>query len=55
MNVLALEFDRYTIGLGLVALFVLIMVMVLWRFLGLYIRAWISGASVSAKRALTRA
>ncbi|HZN66640.1 MAG TPA: flotillin-like protein FloA [Tepidisphaeraceae bacterium] len=46
MNVLALEFDRYTIGLGLLALFVLIMIMVLWRFLGLYIRAWISGASV---------
>jgi len=46
MNVLALDFDRYTIGLGLLALFVLIMIMVLWRFLGLYIRAWISGASV---------
>jgi uncharacterized protein YqfA (UPF0365 family) len=43
---LALNIDGYTIGLGLVGLFVLVMLAVLWRFLGLYIRAWISGASV---------
>jgi uncharacterized protein YqfA (UPF0365 family) len=45
MHLLA-EFDGYMIGaiaLLIVALFILAM---LWRFLGLYIRAWISGAHV---------
>jgi uncharacterized protein YqfA (UPF0365 family) len=46
MHLLA-EFDGYMIGaiaLLIVALFILA---ILWRFLGLYIRAWISGAHVS--------
>ena len=40
------EIDLATIGLIAVLIVVLIVIAVLWRFLGLYIRAWISGAHV---------
>ena len=40
------EFDLATVGLIAVLVVVLIVVAVMWRFLGLYIRAWISGAHV---------
>ena len=39
-------FDGYTIGLIALLIVILIVVAVMWRFLGLYIRAWISGAHV---------
>src|SRR5829696_3163799 len=39
--------DPVTIGILVVLLIVILVVIaVLWRFIGLYIRAWISGASV---------
>jgi uncharacterized protein YqfA (UPF0365 family) len=34
------------IVLGILIIIILVIVMILWRFIGLYIRAWISGASV---------
>ena len=40
------EIDGATIGLIALLIVILIVVAVLWRFLGLYIRAWISGAHV---------
>jgi uncharacterized protein YqfA (UPF0365 family) len=46
MNFLA-EIDGYTIGAIVLLIFILILVAIMWRFLGLYIRAWISGAHVS--------
>ena len=45
MHLLA-ELDGYTIGAIVLIIFVLIIIGIMWRFLGLYIRAWISGASV---------
>src|SRR5215213_9519576 len=46
MNLLA-DWDGWTIGSIVLLIFVLIIVGIMWRFLGLYIRAWISGAHVS--------
>src|SRR3954453_1278277 len=47
MNTYSLaDIDLATIGLIAVLIVVLIGIAVLWRFLGLYIRAWISGAHV---------
>ena len=45
MHLLA-ELDGYTIGAIVLVIIVLIILGILWRFLGLYIRAWISGAHV---------
>jgi uncharacterized protein YqfA (UPF0365 family) len=45
MHLLA-ELDGYTIGAIVLVIIVLIIVGIMWRFLGLYIRAWISGAHV---------
>ena len=45
MHLLA-EVDGWTIGSIVLLILVLIVVAVMWRFLGLYIRAWISGAHV---------
>src|SRR6476659_9012111 len=45
MHTLA-DIDGYTIGLIALLLVILVVVAVMWRFLGLYIRAWISGAHV---------
>src|SRR5918999_1672110 len=45
MHLLA-ELDGYTIGAIVLIIFVLIIIGIMWRFLGLYIRAWISGAHV---------
>ena len=45
MHLLA-EIDPWTIGAIVLLVFILFLVAVMWRFLGLYIRAWISGASV---------
>src|SRR5687768_12369775 len=48
--ILAQEDDRWStptmIVLGILIIIILVIVMILWRFIGLYIRAWISGASV---------
>jgi uncharacterized protein YqfA (UPF0365 family) len=46
MHLLA-QLDGYTIGAIVLLIFILIVIGILWRFLGLYIRAWISGAHVS--------
>ena len=40
------QIDPWTIGAIVLLVFVLILVAIMWRFLGLYIRAWISGAHV---------
>jgi uncharacterized protein YqfA (UPF0365 family) len=40
------EIDGATIGLIALLLVILVVVAVMWRFLGLYVRAWISGAHV---------
>ena len=45
MHLLA-DIDGYTIGAIVLIIIVLIVLAVMWRFLGLYIRAWISGAHV---------
>jgi uncharacterized protein YqfA (UPF0365 family) len=45
MHLLA-DLDGYTIGAIVLLIIVLIILGILWRFLGLYIRAWISGAHV---------
>ena len=45
MHVLA-EMDVWTIASIVLLVFVLIIIGIMWRFLGLYIRAWISGAHV---------
>jgi uncharacterized protein YqfA (UPF0365 family) len=45
MNLLA-DVDPYMIGAIVLVIIVLIILGILWRFLGLYIRAWISGAHV---------
>src|SRR6478672_10339504 len=45
MHLLA-EIDGATIGLIALLIVILIVVAVMWRFLGLYVRAWISGAHV---------
>jgi uncharacterized protein YqfA (UPF0365 family) len=40
------EFPWGLVGLGVLLIVLLIFLAVIWRFLGLYVRAWISGASV---------
>jgi uncharacterized protein YqfA (UPF0365 family) len=45
MHLLA-DLDGYTIGAIVLLIIVLIIIGIMWRFLGLYIRAWISGAHV---------
>ena len=45
MNLVA-EIDPYMIGAIVLVIIVLIIIGIMWRFLGLYIRAWISGAHV---------